>query len=63
MTNENGERLGDGTYISNEETSLSKEDERLTSVLEIIPIVATPIYSALCVIAAALLFYQNKLKV
>ena len=63
LTNENGERLGDGTYISNEETSLSKEDERLTSVLEIIPIVATPIYSALCVIAAALLFYQNKLKV
>ena len=63
LTNENGERLGDGTYISNEEALLSKEDERLTSVLEIIQIVATPIYSALCVIAAALLFYHNKLKV
>ena len=63
LTNENGERLGDGSYISNEEAPLSKEDERLTSILEVIPIVATPIYSALCVIAAALLFYHNKLKV
>ena len=63
LTNEKGERLGDGTYISNEEAPLSKEDERLTSILEIIPIVAAPIYSALCVIAAALLFYHNKLKV
>ena len=36
--------------------------ERLLSVLEIVPIVAAPIYSALCIIAASLLFYRNKLK-
>ena len=27
-----------------------------------LPIVATPIYSAFCIIAAALLFYRNRLK-
>ena len=62
LTNENGERLGEGTYISKQKTPLSEKDERLLSVLEIVPIVATPIYSALCIIAASLLFYRNKLK-
>lgn len=62
LTNENGERLGEGTYISKQKTPLSEKDERLLSVLEIVPIVAAPIYSALCIIAASLLFYRNKLK-
>jgi len=62
LTDESGERLGEGTYISKEETPLSERDERLTSVLELVPTVAAPVYSALCVIAAALLFYHNKLK-
>lgn len=62
LTNENGERLGEGTYISNLRVPLSKKDERLTSVLEFLPTVAVPVYSALCVIAAALLFYRSKLK-
>lgn len=62
LTTENGERLGEGTYISNQTTPLSEKDERLTSVLELLPIAAAPVYSALCIIAAAFLFYQNKLK-
>ncbi len=62
LTNENGERLGEGTYISNQRAPLSKKDERLTSVLEFLPVVAAPVYSALCIIAAALLFYRSKLK-
>lgn len=62
LTNEKGERLGDGTYIFRQETPLSKKDEILTSVLEFMPIATVPVCSALCIIAAALLFYRNKLK-
>ncbi len=62
LTTENGERLGEGTYISNQTTPLSEKDEQLTSVLELLPIAAAPVCSALCIIAAAFLFYQNKLK-
>ncbi len=62
LTNENGERLGDGTYIFRQKEPLSKKDEILTSVLEFIPIFAAPFYSSLCIIAAAMLFYRNKLK-
>jgi len=62
LTDENGNRLGEGAYISNEDKMLSERYQRLTSVLELVPLAATPVYSALCVIAAALLFYRNKLK-
>lgn len=62
LTTEDGERLGEGAYILKQPTPLSKKDERIIAVLELIPIAATPIYSALCIIAAALLFYQDKLK-
>jgi len=62
LTNEEGERLGKGTYISKQEAPLSEKDERLTSVLEFLPLVVTPASSALCIIAAALLFYRGKLK-
>lgn len=62
LTAEDGTQLGNGVYIDTEITQLSKEDERLLSILELLPIIATPLYSALCIIAAALLFYGNKLK-
>lgn len=62
LTNEAGEQLGEGTYISNQAISYTEKDERLLALLEILPLIATSIYSALCVIAAALLFYRNKLK-
>ena len=62
LTNEQGEQLGEGTYIGTEPVLMSKVDERTIAILEIFPVLATPIYSAFCIIAAALLFYKNKLK-
>lgn len=62
LTNEQGEQLGDGTYIGTVPTPISKQDERKIVVLQFLPIAAAPIYSALCIIAAALLFYRDKLK-
>ena len=62
LTTERGEQLGDGAYIGTDFPELSKKDEIFVSLLEIIPVAATPIYSALCIIIAALLFYRNKLK-
>ena len=54
--------MGDGAYIGIVPVPMSKEDERTIALLEKLPIVATPIYSAFCIIAAALLFYRNRLK-
>ncbi len=62
LTNENGEHLGEGSYIGTAPAALSPKDEQLISLYGIVPIIATPLYSALCIIAAALLFYRNKLK-
>ncbi|MBB5263482.1 signal transduction histidine kinase [Catenibacillus scindens] len=63
LTNAQGERLGEGAYISTEPKAMSEMDERFTSLLENIPIIATPVYCALCIFLAALLFYRGKLKV
>lgn len=62
LTNEQGEQLGDGVYISDTAAPMSKRDERIIALLEIFPAFAIPVYSALCIIAAVLLFYRNKLK-
>ncbi len=62
LTNEKGERLNESTYIYKEISPMSERDERRVAVLETIPIVAIPIYSALCIMAAAFLFYRSKLK-
>lgn len=62
LTNESGERLGEGTYISKEYTPMEKGDERLLIFLEMLPSIAVPVYSAACILTASLLFYRNKLK-
>lgn len=62
LTNERGEQLGEGTYIGTDPIPLSEQDERTIALLEIFPIIAAPAYSALCIIAAAMLFYRNRLK-
>ncbi len=62
LTNEKGERLGEGTYISKQITPMSEKDERFIALFNLLPVITTPVYSALCIIAAALLFYQSKLK-
>lgn len=63
LTSEDGERLGEGTYIYKQEKAISEKDMRLICLLEFIPLAAVPVYSVLSVIMAALLFYRNKLKV
>lgn len=62
LTNEQGERLGDGVYIGKEFIPLSPSDERTINLLKLLPLIAAPVYSALCIIAAALLFYRKKLR-
>lgn len=62
LTNEKGERLGEGTYISKQITPMSEKDERFIALFNLLPVITTPVYSALCIIAAAVLFYQSKLK-
>ncbi len=62
LTNEKGEQLGEGTIISKSRVPLSKEDERRIAVLEFLIVGAAPVYSALCIFAAAMLFYTGKLK-
>ncbi len=62
LTNENGERLDESTYLFKQKEPMSRRDEILTSVLGFMPLALTPVYSAVCIIAAALLFYRNKLK-
>ncbi len=63
LTDENGNRLeGDGVLISHDLPLLSERDERLLSALRILPSLLAPVWSALCILAAALLFYRNKLK-
>ena len=62
LTSEDGERLGEGTYIGKMTEPMSESDARLVSVLELIPMAAVPVYAALCIIGAALMFYRNKLK-
>ena len=37
-------------------------DKKLSGLLDVFPMLVTPIYSAICVFAAAFLFYRNKLK-
>lgn len=62
LTNAQGEQLGDGNYIGTEPVPMSQKDERAVLLLERLPVVATPVYSAFCIIAAAMLFYRNRLK-
>ena len=62
LTNEQGEQLGDGAYIGRMPTAYTESDEYTIDLLSVIPAVATPLYSALCIIAAVLLFYKNKLQ-
>lgn len=62
LTNERAERLGEGGNIGTTPTVISEKDERLLRVLEVLPVVAAPVYSGLCILAAAFLFYRNRLR-
>lgn len=64
LTTETGERLGGGGYIDvgPAHDQMSERDQRLLNLLEWLPIWTAPLYSALCILAAAFLFYRNRLK-
>lgn len=63
LTDEDGNRLaGEGVLISQDVSPLSEGDERLLSALRLLPSLLAPVWSALCILAAALLFYRKKLK-
>lgn len=62
LTNERGERLGEGAYIGTDAIPLSPGDQRTVDILRALPMVMTPVWSTLCILGAALLFYRNKLK-
>lgn len=62
LTNEQGEQLGEGAYIGKDPVPMTEQDERMIEVLEAFPVAAAPVYTAICIIAAAMLFYRNRLR-
>ncbi len=62
LTNERGERLGEGAFIGNVPAVLTARDERRIALLEVLPTAAAIAYSVSSIIAAVLLFYRNRLK-
>ena len=62
LTNEAGERLGDGVLISNENISYSTQDKRTLQVINVIETVSVPLAFSLCMIIAVFTFYHMKLK-
>lgn len=62
LTNERGEQLGEGAYIGKDPVSMTEQDERMIEVLGAFPVAAAPVYTAICIIAAAMLFYRNRLR-
>lgn len=63
LTNAQGEQLGDGVYVDKKPTEITARDERLLAALELVRLVCAPFYAAICIIAAAWLFYRQKLKI
>ena len=62
LTDENGNRLGKGTYISQNEVVMSENDTKTIKLLEVLQQAAVPVYSAACIIAAVACFYRSRLK-
>lgn len=62
LTNAQGEQLGEGTYVYKQPKMINERDARLLDILDILPVVAAPVYSVLAILAASVLFYRNKLK-
>ncbi len=60
-----GEKIeisSEAVVVWKDETTLSKEDKNKITVLNMITNLCVPIYSTLCLILAAMLFYKNKMK-
>lgn len=62
LTNAQGQRLGEGAMIGTGGAPMTKEDEIRVTLIDGIRVICVPVYSALCIIGATLLFYRNRLK-
>ncbi|WP_010498791.1 HAMP domain-containing sensor histidine kinase [Paenibacillus elgii] len=65
LTTENGKRLGNGAdiVIQYETVQYSPQDKRALFVLDILRSISVPFSFAMCIGAAAMLFYRNKLRI
>ena len=59
LTNEQGEQLGEGAYIGKDPVPMTEQDERMIEVLEAFRVAAAPVYTAICIIAAAWVSSRN----
>ncbi len=64
LTSETGERLGDGVIVGTADPAalMTPADRRAMAALELLPGLLMPVWSGGCLLAAALLFYRNKLR-
>ncbi len=62
LTTASGQQLGEGSFIGTMPAAYSPQHERLLLLLEWLPVLAVPLYSAVCLLAAVLLFYRHKLQ-
>lgn len=62
LTNEAGERLGEGGLIGKEDILYTVQDKRNLQAISLIQTLAVPLSFSLCMLAAVFVFYRNKLK-
>lgn len=62
LTTQEGEQLGSGAIIFSHPRELSREDSQKIKVLRLFSGLSIPFIFSICIIFAAFLFYQNKLK-
>ena len=62
LTNEQGERLGENAYVYKQPKIMDERDVKLLRILELLPVVAAPVYLVLALLASVPLFYQIRLK-
>ncbi len=62
LTNEAGERLGEGILIGKEHIMYTEQDEKSLQAIHVLQTLAVPLSFSLCMLAAVFIFYRNKLK-
>lgn len=62
LTTDQGERLGEGVVVSGSTLLGDAEAQRRELFFGLLPVVAAPVYIALCLFGAAALFYRCKLR-
>lgn len=62
LTNEAGERLGEGGLIGTEHIMYTAQDEKNLQAIHVLQTLAVPLSFSLCMLAAVFIFYHNKLK-